>query len=318
MTVVNHSLTIDSTVRHGARPTPDIVGSILTQIKPAVQESVRMAFLRSSKVVGRPSKELQAASDIRFVGIGAGENDKTLLHFEAPRLIDAAPEIFGQRDLLGYGPKQEDTCFNLFGDAVIAVKDQALDSESYDEGLLRRIGRFRETIRKQNINEIRLSGDRLSLITPPVISPDLIKLSDSLLNRTPQPKRVRIQGRFDMIRISDRVFEIILEDESRIRAVWNKSRMISLSPFLGKEVLVEGEAVFRPSGKLLRIDAEGIVDATYQDKFFSKMPRPTEAVSTISSKQIGKRQNVGFKGLFGKWPGDETEEELLEFLEEIS
>ncbi|MCF7734645.1 MAG: hypothetical protein K9N23_23380, partial [Akkermansiaceae bacterium] len=44
--------------------------------------------------------------------------------------------------------------------------------------------------------------------------------------------------------------------------------------FVDKDVVIEGLAVFRPSGRLLRIDADAIDAAGSRDWYFSTLPRP--------------------------------------------
>ncbi len=122
-----------------------------------------------------------------------------------------------------------------------------------------------------------------------------------------------------MIRVSDRVFELVLADQSRIRAVWASQDVVALRDLLSHRVVIEGRAVFRPSGSLLRVETEAIAEATDRDAFFSKMPQPasgTRVLHNQARKPPGTRN--GFAAIYGQWPGEETEEKMLATLEEMS
>jgi hypothetical protein len=91
-----------------------------------------------------------------------------------------------------------------------------------------------------------------------------------------------------------------------------------LGQLWGKPVRVHGVAKFRPSGALLRVDAEQIEPAEGDVSLWSRLPRPilTPMELRIPARAQGPRSGVS--AIFGKWPGDETEDEILEALDELS
>jgi len=120
-----------------------------------------------------------------------------------------------------------------------------------------------------------------------------------------------------MIRDSDNVFVLVLDDGARIRGVWSSGEMVSLSPFFGKYVLAEGIGVFRPSGSLLRVDAEAMDLGGEADRFFSKTPVPQAVAPLTERVRQAQTPQRGASAIYGKWPGDESEEDLLASLEEL-
>jgi len=87
----------------------------------------------------------------------------------------------------------------------------------------------------------------------------------------------------------------------------------------GHDVVVTGKAVFRPSGKLLRIEAERIVVATDEDlELWSDDVEPFEG--ELDRKALNRSQGplTGINALIGQWPGEESDEEMEAILEEIS
>jgi hypothetical protein len=301
----------------GGKPIPVIIGGLLCHVDRIVKAAVRMGFRHSSSKKGRIPAWLNAVSDIRLVDISVDRaSDATILSFEAPRFGDVTDEPYGQKLLFDPPPAQNDTAFNLFGDFIQDVSSHVSDSERYDLGLLKRFGQF-GTDFKHGVDSIELDGDRLSIQRPPRIDSTLTAAAASLTHEIPAPKRARVAGKLNMIRVSDNVFDLLLDDGSRLRGVWTENDITPLANLLGKTVVVGGLAIFRASKSLLRLDANAIQLAGANDSFFSKMPQPAQA--SLDVKDIFRKQKArgGISALFGKWPGNETDEELLAALKEM-
>jgi len=96
-----------------------------------------------------------------------------------------------------------------------------------------------------------------------------------------------------------------------VTAVWEGEEPVdTLREFFNRDVMVEGVGVFRPSGSLLRVDADAIVAASSQDEFFRRVP------SAIARRDYHKlaRLRAGEKSAYGQlrgWlPGEESDEEF--------
>jgi hypothetical protein len=157
-------------------------------------------------------------------------------------------------------------------------------------------------------------GDRLSPDSPPRINSELARSAKDLFRETPAPRRVRIAGKLDMIRDSDRVFNLILDSGERLRAVWTGGDTAKLADYFKQNIVIGGIAIYRPSGALLRVDAEAIDVAGAKDGFFSSIPQPS--LRKMNMKQARKNRS-GLAAVFGKWPGSESEEELLSALKDM-
>ena len=142
--------------------------------------------------------------------------------------------------------------------------------------------------------------------------------ANSLFQETPPPRRVRVMGRLDMIRASDGGFALCLEAGERVFGVWESTSIDILNRLWNQDVVVEGDAVFRASGKLLRLDAQAMAPATESDAFFATMPRPVLGRIALDSVRERQTQRTGRGAVFGQWPGDESEEELPVALGEMS
>lgn len=316
MKLVEHHIDMFGPACEGRYARPGAVGRVLSHVGPLAVETLRMGVLHRSRKVGRPWKELAAAWDVRHGGQEASPEGGTRLLFTAPMLKDAAPSLFEQGVLWDEGPNPEATAFDMIGPVVADVRAKKRDSERYDTDLLRRFTRFDPALRR-GVDRLTIGGHQLDGAEAPVIDTDLATIAREWVQVTPQPKRVRVSGQLDMIRVSDRVFELVLADGNRVRAVWAGPTVVHLREYLDDQVLIEGDAVFRPSGSLLRIDAEAIAHATEQDAFFSTLPMSS---AELRHERLRVRQTptTGVNAIWGQWAGDESEEEMLKALEKMS
>lgn len=316
--VVQHTIALTGPGVSGGRPLPGPAGSVLRLVGPLVEEAVSVGFRRPSQTRGRKPDWLRAACDVRYVGISRRTDDATLFHFEAPRFGDAAAEVYRQGELFSLRPDAKDTGFDILGDTLSDIANKVRDSERFDARLLRTVNGFRRMAARQGVDCLALHGDRLPGDAPPMLDAGVAECAIDLYRETPVPRRARVAGKLDMIRDSDCVFVMLLDDGTRIRGLWaDTNTMVSLGALFGKFILAEGQAVFRPSGSLLRLEADAMELAREGDRFFSKAPTATSGQAL--SDRVRQRQgpNTGAAAIYGKWPGDESEEELLAALEEL-
>jgi hypothetical protein len=83
--------------------------------------------------------------------------------------------------------------------------------------------------------------------------------------------------------------------------------------------VVGGTAVFRPSGSMLRIDADQIeLAAPEQRQLWAKIPRPILAAFEPRALREVQGPRTGLNKIIGEWPGDETDEQIRSALETLS
>ena len=317
MEKVQHLVRLVGPKVRAGKPSPEAIGRVLVLVEKAVQGAINMGFRYKSNFRGRQPDWFVRASDIRFVDVSAGQGDSTILHFEAPRFGEAAGDIYEQGQLFEVFPKEADTGFDLFGDVLFDIQKKAENSLLFDANLLGRIGKF-QRIHKSGIDSIFIEGDRLSGDIPPSLTEEISQLAKDLSSSTPATQRARIAGKLDMIRDSDNCFELLLEDKgTKVDGIWENEEIENLKDFFKKDVVVEGEAIFRVSGSLLRIEAQSMRLASQTDSFFKRIPRPmtksTEQRSFLDPQVV----NTGANAIFDKWPGDESEEEILAALKDM-
>jgi len=299
----------------GAKPRPELISPVLGRVHGTLLDTVRMGFLHSSRTRGRIPQALKRASDVRYIGHAEGPEDSTLLRFEVPEFGSVASELFEQGHLWDTGPKPDQTAFDLLATTLHDVRQMAKNSERFDHALLHRFAGYRRLLRK-GVNSIVLPDAK----TPQKESIDeaLSSAAESLYRETPPSRRVRICGRLDLLAVSKQALGLLLEDDTAVRAVWSPEGFVDLADFLDKQVVIEGLAEFRPSGTLLRIDADAIREAHAEDASFSKLPLPElrrNYPKEIASVRPGMKP---YASIFGLIPGDESDEEFAVAVDEIS
>jgi hypothetical protein len=81
---------------------------------------------------------------------------------------------------------------------------------------------------------------------------------------------------------------------------------------------VSGVAKFRPSGGLLRLDAERIEPASDAPSPWSRMPTPLLREIDTLKLSVSQGPRSGVAAIWGKWPGDESNEEFIDALAQLS
>jgi hypothetical protein len=289
-----------------------LAGKLLQQIERTVQPCVRMALTGRSAQVGKPPKWLQAAWDVRATSFSRRGPD-TVLHLSVPKLGDAAPKVFDQQTLWDLAVKPDETALELMGKLVHDVREQVANSDSYDAPMLSRLtswrGLFESKIRTVILpaKGVDFSNSRLDEI--------VVDGAKALSNRIPAARQVRVVGKIDMVRYSTRSMGLRLDGGDEVRCAVVNEELGELREYLNKEVTVLGKAIYRPSGSVLRLDVEQVLETTAGRGHFSQVPLSMEIKPRVERRAQTSR--IGVAAMFGTWPGDETDEELLEALADL-
>lgn len=299
----------------GAKPRPDLIGPLFTHLPDTLQDAVRMGFLHSSRAPGRISNSLKAAAQVRFVG-HSGRNGVTSLHFEAPTFESVAGELFDQKSFWDDGPQPNQTAFELLGAALCDVRNRKKDSNRFDPSFLRKIGSYRRLL-KLGIDRIALP-DTVMIDDGQIDSVAVIAASE-LSAATPPSRRVRVAGRLDLMGASQAVLKLEIKAGIAITALWQGNVAVeSLKEFFNRDVVLEGNGVFRPSGSLLRIDADAIALAGVQDEFFRKVPEAQVLRDVTIAARLRTGERSGFARIFGSIPAEESDEEFAAAVNEFT
>jgi hypothetical protein len=319
MSVVVHKVILQNDEHFGRKLPPHHLGMLFAELPLAIRASVSMAFRNRSQVKGRRPGWLERASDVRFVDHQG--NGESVLYFEAQPLGEAAPDVYAQQSLFPEAddrPDEDDTAFDLLGDVLSDVQQRNADSAHYDPSLLHRITQFNRVFKKGPYSEVDFTSRRFPSASPARFTPAVVESAKVLLGRTPSPQRVRIVGQLDGLVASTQRFSVLLDSGDKVVGVFADEQMDAMQELWRKRVLVLGTAVYRASGRLLRIDAEAVKPGDNEPNIFSRMPSPPSTKIDTSKLRKPQGPKSGISAIIGKWPGDETEEEITAILEELS
>ncbi len=308
MQLVERSFRLEGSEGLGRRPRPELIGPVLSSLHDTLQDAVRMGFLHASHPRGRIPKVLSAAADVRFIDHIADDENSTTLRFEVATFGSAAAELFQQRVLWNDGPTEDQTAFELLGLTLNDVLERKTESNRFDGSLLARIGRYKSTLRG-GLNAIGLPDAHIA--RPARIDREVVDAAGALHDVTPQQRRVRVTGRLDLMGASQGVLKLQVRGAEVVTAIWTGKRPIDeLSGLFNRDVVLEGLGVFRPSGSLLRIDADAVAGATQQDEFFRELPRAVIAKDYVRLARLKPGETSAYARIFGCIPAEESDEEF--------
>ena len=304
---------------HGFRGPDDglpgaLFRDLLDVLHDSARGSVRLRLAGTSDPGSVPEWVDEAASFLvtGFTRDGPG------ITLRVPYLADVLPrEIVRSDHLRDLDPEQ--TALNLMSQSLCEALGGHADSDAYDEPLLDTFEEFGRVLH-HGVEAMEIRNGRAE--SPGVVLTlrglDVVR---RLHDRTPSPRRVRLAGRIIMVNlVSGPAFGLALESGEIVRGVLvKKFDPRGLSDLLGKIAVVSGLARFRPSGRLLRVDADGVAPGTPKDlEIWSVMPRPLDGQFHVREVRQPQGPDTGINAIIGKWPGDETDEEIFRLLEEMS
>jgi hypothetical protein len=287
-------------------------GPLLSHLEKTVRPCVRMALTGRSSMVGQPPTWLRAAWDFRALDFSRRDGN-TVLHIAAPTLGVAAPRIFEQQSLWEKAVRPDETALDLFGKLVADVRAQSDSSDTYDEPLLQRLTGWHGLLQTK-VKAVQLPSMAF-MSTGAELDESVVVAARALSSRIPTPRQIRLVGKIDMVRWSTRSMAIRVEDGSEYRCAVINDEIGDLGQYGGQEVTLLGKAIYRPTGSVLRLDVEQVLNTTVGRAAYSDVPLSFENRHETERK----RQTVkhGVSVVFGSWPGDESDEELLAGLAEL-
>lgn len=144
-----------------------------------------------------------------------------------------------------------------------------------------------------------------------------LRVPADALAETPAPRAVRVSGTLDTISVSKTDVVLRLSDATAVPARFERRDPEELRALFAKKVVIAGLAQYRPSGRLLVIDAEHIGLATDGDVPWEQPPAPRPVRTAPVAQLLPQDESAGVAAIFGIWPGDESDEDLLAALSEI-
>ena len=309
MKLVERSFRLSAPEGLGRKPRPELIGPVLSHLHDTLQDAVRMGFLHSSRARGRISSALKAAADVRYLGHSADGADATVLRFEVAPFGEAAAELFKQRLLWDDGPQPEQTAFELLSTSLADIAAKRLESNRYDPGLLNRVRSYARIV---NQGQMQIGLPDSVVPNAGRIDAASVTAAADLVARTPESRRVRVTGRLDLMGASQSVLKLELRPGVIVTALWEGSSPVNaLHDYFDRDVVIEGAGIFRPSGALLRIDADAIAPASAQDEFFRDAPSAVSITQDFAKQaRLRPGEKSAYASILGVIPAEESDEEF--------
>ncbi|MCF6228272.1 MAG: hypothetical protein L3J82_06355, partial [Planctomycetes bacterium] len=309
MQTVEHKIALHSIESlKGRMPTVDF-GKFLYRTGELITKAVQLRMEGTSSRSGRKSDWIDKASDVRYVGNDSNGNGSAILVFEAPMLGECAPDKYWQKNLFGNRPKREDTAFDLVADALRAINANDKDSIMFDDGVLVSCQRIGNSFGKTFDSASIIPGE-LDHGSSVVVDKNTISVANSLHSITPKSQAVKVLGELDMVRFSTSAFTLNIARQI-VPCVLMTNQIEKLASHGQVDLLVQGMAIYRPSGKLLRIEVDYFEDGTGKSEVWRKRPQSTSSGLAKEEYRRPQGPHTVVNAFFWTWPGDETEEEFL-------
>ena len=247
---------------------------------------------------------LNDAADVRLTNYASASLD---LVIQAPVLAAAVPELFAQQKLFPDHSGPDATAVDLLVEAMRDASSNRRDSDRLDSGVLEILEGTRALFARGG-SKLTICGDGSE---PLVLEPRGAEAIESLAREVPASRVSRVRGLLDTVTSTTRAF-VLKIGERDLRGNASAIPLDRLKELFGREVVVEGWVTFRPSGDAVRIEAESLAPAEEGDAIWGRLP---------FAEPRGERPRVvatsGLAALFGRWPGDETDDELVAALADM-
>lgn len=279
------------------------------------ERALRLSVEGASTKRGRIPEWLKRSLEFTVTGIRKGS---TILEIEAPKLLESAPTQVQQQDLWYTRPNPEDTAISIFSKSVIEATSGNMESKYYDQGVLDSLLASKPLF-DAYVDEVEITSQEKPQVSFNLKRDDLINIS-KLQKSMREPQAVIISGIFNLIEHAERRFQLVQEDGHKIfgRA---ESRLISdddMKEFWGKKVTIRGMAYYSPSGKIRLIDGQVIKSFEPGEQVFeriSDLDIPMVITQRVEMVEASRRPLMD---IWGKWPGEESIDDILSALKEIS
>ncbi len=241
---------------------------------------------------------LAEASDVHLLGLREGS-----------LVLDVAASPLALVSLDAFSMRGGETAFDLFLDAVDDALHGRRDSERLDLGILQTLLKTRSLFGRgpTRLRITRANGSAIEILE------SAVEKFQKLATETPPPKVDRVVGVLDSLTISTRACLLKLADGTSLKGYLGAHIDLDhWKPLLGLEVVVEGTVTFRPSGRPQRVEVDHVAPATARDVLWKRTPQ-SELVHEQRSLPAGE-----ITSYFGRWPGDEDDDQVFAALRELS
>ncbi len=260
----------------------------------------------------KPDKQIKQAVNMRLQSLAGSRLEGTAMLIDCDHFQDTLKNIqlnlfHPSESLLNFTPMS--LVIQTFRSALLEDEDK----DNLDKPLLQTLLKFKKNFISKN--EVFFFSNRNTIPEIEITIEDFKKI-EYLEESIPEPKKVIVNGLLDEMKISKSKLGLITQ-EGVVNIFANDPSIIhGIVDYLGKDVTISGMAHFKPSGQLSFIEIQEYYEPGEKDRFFSHKPASmdVEQLKLFQLKQ-GKKRNP-LADITGKWPGDESLEDIFNMLEQ--
>lgn len=306
---MNYDIQIHSKNTEGGKIEFDRLAKLAKSVKEVATRSLTFRLYGFSAL--KPNAIIKKASSIFLDKLTKDGKHATSLNVEC---VDFSKTLSGHQfdafrnveDIIDLTP------MTLIIESFRAALDEKGDKDLIDKDLVNTLMKFKTNFSAEG-DVIELSN-RGSVPKIKLKKSDFKKLAE-LEQSIPAPRKIKVMGRLDEMKYSKMKLGLITEDGPVSLSTESNEILDRLTDYMGKEITVTGMAHYHYSGSISIIAVESFSEPAASDRLFKRLPvsRGVEQQVLFQLKS-GKKPNA-LGELTGKWPGDESFEELLKMLD---
>jgi hypothetical protein len=269
------------------------------------------------KVFGFSDIELSAqfkrASEIRLEKLVSDEENGTEMLIDCNYFADSVKtfQIDAFRPDL-WTDLQQLTPMALVIKSFRSALIESEEKDNLDKSLLKSLIKFKKNFSGKN--QVFHLSNRQTVSEIEIKVEDFRKI-ELLEENIPEPSKVTVLGTFDELKYSKQKVVLVTVDGVINATVPDEALFLQMLDFVGKELTITGMANYKPNGKLSYIEINNFSEPGKADKYFAKIPQALTVQQQIDF-QLKERKSLNpFASLIGKWPGEESWEEVINELD---
>lgn len=273
-------------------------------------ESTILSYVEGSSKIkrGKAAEWLSNSIEFNLTGIHEGS---TILDIEAPILSEHIGNvqlpIFQEFDI---SKLSESSALDLSFFAYEQALHNKEESFLLDKNLLSEITKLNKLLQSDDAEIIFESNSTKLGITKSTLSG--IKV---LEEKTPPSIKAKITGKLDVLQHSKSQLELVTNGKKMRAKLSDTLNFDDVLELFGEDVSISGIANFNPAGKITSFEIQAINKAASEDDYFRSFPQTIFKEFDLQRiAEANEYRGSNLDKIIGKWPGDESTDELLELL----
>ncbi len=306
---MNYDIQIHSQNTEGGKIEFDRLAKLTKSVKDVAIRSLTFRLYGFSAL--KPNAMIKKASAIYLDELTREGAHATALNVEC---VDFSKALSGQQynAFRNIDEIVKLTPMTLIIESFRAALDEKGDKDLIDKDLVNSLMKFKTNFVSDG--DVIEFSNRGSIPKITLEKSDFKKLAD-LEQTIPAARKIKVMGRLDEMKYSKMKLGLITEDGPVSLTTDSNKILDDLTEYMGKEITISGTAHYRYSGGISVIDVSSFSEPQRGDQLFKRLTTSRSPEQQVLFQlKAGKKQNP-LADLKGKWPGDESFEELLKMLD---